>query len=138
MVFFRKFARMKALLTQPYVLVFMGGGVGSIVRYLTGRLVPTTFWGNPFPNSILVVNVLASFILGAVAGWAVNRAAGEEARLLIGVGFCGGLSTFSSFSYDTAVLLQNGRVMTALLNVGLNVVLCLMASFGGLGLGHKL
>lgn len=123
---------------HPYVLVFMGGGVGSMLRYLTGRLVPTTFWGNPFPNAILFVNILASFILGVVAGWVVNRAAGEEARLLIGVGFCGGLSTFSSFSYDTAVFLQNDRLMTALLNVGLNVVLCLLASFGGLWLGHRL
>ncbi len=129
---------MRALLMHPYVLVFMGGGVGSMLRYLTGRLGPTTVWGNPFPNAILFVNILASFILGVVAGWVVNRAAGEEARLLIGVGFCGGLSTFSSFSYDTAVFLQNGRFITALLNIGLNVVLCLLASFGGLWLGHKL
>ena len=116
----------------------MGGGVGSMLRYLTGRLVPMTLFGSSFPNAILFVNILASFVLGAVAGWVVNRAAGEEARVLIGVGFCGGLSTFSSFSYDTAVFLQNGRLMAALLNIGLNVVLCLLASFGGLWLGHKL
>lgn len=123
---------------QPYVLVFVGGGVGSVVRYLAGRLIPATLLGTPFPNAILLVNLLASFILGVIVGWVINRSAGEEARLLIGVGFCGGLSTFSSFSYDTAILLQNGRVMAALLNVGLNVVLCLLASFGGLWLGHKL
>ena len=129
---------MRALLTQPYILVFVGGGLGSMVRYLAGRLIPVTFLGTPFPNAILIVNILASFILGAVVAWLINRVAGEDVRLLIGVGFCGGLSTFSSFSYDTAVLLQNGRVIAALLNVGLNVLLCLLASFGGLWLGHKL
>lgn len=129
---------MRILLTHPYVLVFMGGGAGSLARYVTGRLIPATLTGSPFPNAILVVNVLASFILGAVVGWVINRSAGEEARLLIGVGFCGGLSTFSSFSYDTVELLQNGRIGAALLNIGLNVVLCLLASTGGLWLGRGL
>ncbi|GAB4004732.1 fluoride efflux transporter CrcB [Spirosoma migulaei] len=123
---------------HPYVLVFVGGGVGSLARYVAGRLIPATLTGSLFPNAILFVNVLASFILGAVVGWVLNRSAGEEARLLIGVGFCGGLSTFSSFSYDTVVLLQNGRIGAALLNIGLNVLLCLLASTGGLWLGRGL
>ena len=129
---------MRLLLMHPYVLVFLGGGTGSLLRYMTGRLVPATLLGSPFPNAILLVNVLASFVLGAVVGWVVNRSAGEEARLLIGVGFCGGLSTFSSFSYDTVVLLQNGRIGAALLNIGANISLCLLASIGGLWLGQKL
>jgi CrcB protein len=68
----------------------------------------------------------------------MSRIASEEVRLLLGVGFCGGLSTFSSFSYDTIVLLQNGRTGAAFLNVGLNVVVCLLASAGGLILGQKI
>lgn len=134
---FRKFVGMRVLLAHPYVLVFLGGGVGSLLRYLFGRFIPTTFFGAPFPNAILFVNVLASFILGAVVGWVVNRSTGEEARLLIGVGFCGGLSTFSSFSYDTLVLLQSDRVGAALLNIGFNVVFCLLASVIGLWIGPK-
>lgn len=137
-MFFRKFVRMRALLLHPYVLVFVGGGVGSLLRYVAGRLIPATLTGSPFPTAILFVNILASFGVGAVVGWALNRSAGEEARLLIGVGFCGGLSTFSSFSYDTVVLLQHGRITAALLNIGLNVVFCLLASVGGLWLGQKL
>ncbi len=129
---------MRALLTHPYVLVFLGGGAGSLLRYVAGRMIPATLTSSPFPNAILFVNVLASFILGTVVGWVIARSAGEEARLLIGVGFCGGLSTFSSFSYDTVVLLQNGRISAALLNIGLNVVLCLLASVSGLWLGQKL
>lgn len=127
------FARMKT-----YLLVFLGGGVGSLLRYLTGRLIPATLVGSPFPTAILVVNIVASAVLSAVAGWMLGRSAGEEARLLIGVGFCGGLSTFSSFSYDTLVLMQNGRAGAALLNIGLNVFLCLLASAGGLLVGQKL
>ncbi|WP_338873930.1 fluoride efflux transporter CrcB [Spirosoma sp. SC4-14] len=137
-LFFRKFAYMKTLLTHPYLLVFAGGGFGSLLRYLTGRLIPATLMGSPFPMAILIVNVVASAILGAVAGWVMVRMAGDEMRLLIGVGFCGGLSTFSSFSYDTVVLLQNGRTGFAFLNIGLNVTCCLLASMGGLLIGQKL
>lgn len=134
-VTFRKFAPMRVLLTHPLVLVFVGGGTGSVLRYLAGRLVPATLTSSPFPTAILLVNVLASFVLGAVVGWLMQRSAiGDEVRLLIGVGFCGGLSTFSSFSFDTVVLMQQGRLGAALLNIGLNVVLCLLASAGGLAL----
>ncbi|UFH55172.1 fluoride efflux transporter CrcB [Spirosoma sp. KNUC1025] len=138
MAFFCKFVGMRALFMHPYVLVFVGGGIGSLTRYMAGRLIPATLLGTPFPNAILIVNVLASFVLGLVVGWVISRSAGEEVRLFIGVGFCGGLSTFSSFSYDTAALLQNGRFGVALLNIVLNVVLCLLASFGGLWLSQKL
>ncbi|GAB3689839.1 fluoride efflux transporter CrcB [Spirosoma flavus] len=115
----------------------MGGGAGSLLRYVAGRYVPVMLTGSPFPTAILLVNVVASFILGAVISWATYHQ-DETTRLLVGVGFCGGLSTFSSFSYDTVALLQNGRIGAALLNIGLNVVLCLLASMAGLWLGQKL
>jgi len=123
---------------HPYVLVFVGGGIGSVLRYGAGRLIPSTLAGTSFPTAILLINIVASFVLGTVAGWVIGRSAGEEARLLIGVGFCGGLSTFSSFSYDTVTLIQNGRLGVALLNIGLNVMLCLLGSASGLWLGQKL
>lgn len=132
-VFFAIIARMKA-----YWLVFLGGGVGSLLRYLVGRFVAVTGTGPAFPTAILLVNVLASLVLGIVMGWTISRVAGDDARLLLGVGVCGGLSTFSSFSYDTVVLLQTGRAGAAFLNIGLNVLLCLLASAGGLVLGQKL
>lgn len=120
------------------MLVFLGGGAGSLLRYLTGRLIPVTLSGSPFPSAILIVNVVASFLLGALVGWLMHRSADESIRLLIGVGFCGGLSTFSSFSVDTVVLLQQGRLGAAILNIGLNMVLCLLTSAGGLALGLSL
>jgi CrcB protein len=122
---------------KPYLLVFAGGGVGSVLRYLAARLISPSLADSPFPMAILTVNILASAVLSAVVGWGLSRSLGEEARLLVGVGFCGGLSTFSSFSNDTVMLLQNGRLGAALLNIGLNVALCLLASAGGLFLGQR-
>ncbi len=119
------------------LLVFLGGGSGSIVRYVIGRFVPATLTGSPFPVSILVVNVAASAVLGVVVGYGLSRSLNDDIRLLIGVGFCGGLSTFSSFSNDTLILLQHGRTGAALLNISLNVSLCLLASFSGLLAGGR-
>lgn len=129
---------MRSVLAHPYVLVMAGGGLGSLLRYLTGRLLPASLLISPFPVAILAVNVLASVVLGLVTGWAASRAGGDTLRLLLGVGFCGGLSTFSSFSNDTVLLLQQGRLVAALLNIALNVLLCLLASAIGLWLSTKL
>lgn len=129
---FYTFAGMRSAL-----LVFLGGGLGSLLRYAVGRFLPATFADSPFPMSILLVNVVASMVLGVLVGYGLSRSLSNEMRLLLGIGFCGGLSTFSSFSNDTLLLLQNGRPGTALLNVGLNVSVCLLASFGGLLLGGR-
>jgi fluoride exporter len=120
--------------THPAILVFLGGGLGSLLRYGAGRLLAQTVWESQFPLAILLVNALASGLLGVVMGWSLGRsgAGPDSVRLLIGVGVCGGLSTFSSFSHDTVVLLQNGRVVAALLNIGLNLLLCLSATALGL------
>lgn len=129
---------MKSFLLHPFLLVFIGGGTGSLLRYLTARLFNIVSTALLFPISTLIVNVLASFVLGGIIGWVLVRSAGDEARLLIGVGFCGGLSTFSSFSQETLGLLQTNRWGTALLNISLNVILCLIASWSGLVLGQRL
>lgn len=129
---------MNAFLTHPALLVFLGGGLGSLLRYYVGQFMPTSALGQSFLVAILLVNVVASFILGCIVGFGLARAGTEPIRLLIGVGFCGGLSTFSSFSNDTLTLLQTGRIGAALLNIGLNVVLCLVASLGGLVLGQRI
>ncbi|MEZ0543015.1 fluoride efflux transporter CrcB [Fibrella arboris] len=113
---------------SSYALVFLGGGLGSVIRYSLGRWIPPVLLHTPFPVSILLVNTLASVLLGAVVGWVAGRPEAEPWRLLIGVGICGGLSTFSSFSQDTLLLLQQGRVGVAFLNIALNVLGCLAAS----------
>ncbi|WP_229311149.1 fluoride efflux transporter CrcB [Larkinella soli] len=124
------------MMTNPFWLVFLGGGLGSITRYSLSRYVQPLL-RTTFPAATLIANVLASLILGFLVGWMTARASGRETiRLLIGVGFCGGFSTFSTFSSETLLLLQTGRWWTAGLNVMLNMCLCLLASFAGLWLGR--
>lgn len=122
---------MKQLFGNPALLVFLGGGAGSVFRYGLGQWLPGVFGDRSFPLAILGANVLASLILGIIVGAFSSRLLSNELRLLLGVGFCGGLSTFSSFSADTLLLLQQGRLGVALLNVVFNVVLCLLASAVG-------
>ena len=129
---------MKSFLLHPLVLVFAGGGTGSLMRYLTARFFSPLSARSLFPFATLAVNVIASFILGGVVGWALARSANEEVRLVIGVGFCGGLSTFSSFSQETLGLLQHNRWEIAFINVGLNVILCLFASWTGMMVAQRL
>jgi fluoride exporter len=116
-----------------YALVFLGGGLGSVLRYGLGTLLPRA----SFPWAILAVNMVASAVLGVVMGWAATRPGAAPWRLLLGVGVCGGLSTFSTFSHDNLLLLQQGRTGTFLLNVGLNVVGCLLASAAGWGVMYN-
>ena len=123
-------------MTNPFWLVFLGGGLGSVARYSVSRYIQPLL-RTTYPTSTLIVNVLASLILGFLVGWLTARISGREMyRLLIGVGFCGGFSTFSTFSTDTLALLQAGRWWAAASNVVLNVVLCLLASLAGLYLGR--
>ncbi|PZR38798.1 MAG: fluoride efflux transporter CrcB [Azospira oryzae] len=120
---------MKAIL-----LVFAGGGFGSILRYLLGRWIGA--W-NQFPAGTLIINIVACLVLGVVVGLADQKQILSPAtRLFLVVGFCGGFSTFSTFSYETLQLLQGGLSTQAMLYILLSIVLCLVATFGGLYLGQ--
>ncbi|WP_234735940.1 fluoride efflux transporter CrcB [Tellurirhabdus bombi] len=122
-------------MNNPFWLVFIGGGLGSVARYGVGRYLQPLYPAS-FPAGTLIVNVVASLVLGLLMGWlAVRYAERDSYRLLIGVGFCGGLSTFSTFSADTLLLLQQGRLGTALGNILINVSFCLTASWVGFYLG---
>lgn len=85
-----------------------------------------------FPFATLLVNVLGSFLLGLFATWIMHKTSIEhELRLLIQVGLFGALTTFSTFSLDTLNLLNSGQLSKAMLNVVLNVALCLVAVWLG-------
>ena len=110
------------------VLVAVGGAVGASARYALVRLLPARF-----PWAILAANVAGSFLLGALLS-----AASREAMLLLGVGFCGALTTFSTFALDTAVLTREGRPRAAAVNVAASVAAALAALAIGLALGRAL
>ncbi|WP_372668051.1 fluoride efflux transporter CrcB [Amycolatopsis kentuckyensis] len=113
------------------VLVAVGGAAGSILRYLTDRRVQS--WrDSPFPFGTLTVNIIGSFILGFLSGWLLHGAEPSSVRALVAVGFCGGLTTFSTFGYETVRLFLEKTRLYAVLNVLVTVVAGLAS--GALGL----
>ena len=114
------------------VIVFLGGGLGSVVRYLLGRWVNTLHQHN-FPWGTLVVNIAACFVLGLLVGIADHKQLfSASSRLFWTVGFCGGFSTFSTFSHETLSLLQQGLTPYALAYVALSLILCVAVTFTGI------
>lgn len=105
------------------VLVGLGGAAGALFRYGVGRLVGD----RSFPWATLVVNALGSFVLGVV----VVAGLDEGALLLLGVGFCGAFTTFSSFSVQTVALWERGHRGLAAVNAASNLVVSLVAFYGG-------
>ena len=119
------------------ILVFCGGGAGSIVRFLLGRWVNA--WHNHhFPFGTLAVNVVACLVLGFVVGIADHRQLiSPSARLFWTVGFCGGFSTFSTFSAETLTLIQSGFHFSTFVYIVSSLVLCLAGTFAGIYLGEN-
>jgi len=97
------------------LLVAVGAAVGAPLRYLTDRWVQARF-GPVLPVGTLLVNVAGSFLLGLLAG------VGGPAGALLGTGFCGALTTYSTFGYETVQLLADRAGRYAVLNIVLNVV----------------
>ena len=112
---------MKALL-----LVGAGGFAGSALRYLISRLMLPWAVSSGFPFSTLTVNVAGSLLIGALMGLGLS-----------GVGFCGGFTTFSTFSLETVTLLRAGSYLPAALYMWSSMVLSIAAVCGGYYLGTK-
>jgi len=111
--------------------VFIGGGLGSLARYGIG-VAASRCWNGPFPWGTWIANVLATGILVAVTMSVTPHLAQlnrqQQAWVLLGTtGFCGGFSTFSTFSLDTLQLFAQGEVATAWANVLFSVAGCLVA-----------
>lgn len=118
-------------MTTNIILVFLGGGIGSILRYLTGiwlyRLYPV-----PWPLSTWLVNVLGSLLIGVVYGLVLaENQVGELHKLLFVTGFCGGFTTFSSFSYENLMLLQDGAYIRFALYAFSSIIVGILMVFLG-------
>jgi len=118
-------------LVMNIAFVACGGAFGATFRYLIGIGIVNLF-GKGFPFATLSVNVIGSLIMGYIFQLVQQESISSTPWWpLIGVGFLGALTTFSSFSMDSLLLLQQGEIFKAMLNVTLNVVVCLIATYLG-------
>ena len=113
------------------VLVAVGGALGAVARYALGGWIHR--YVSAFPAGTMTINVLGCFVIGGVLYLTVDRPTlSPEMRVFLAIGVLGGFTTFSTFGYETFALLRDGAMMPALVNVGLSVVLGLVAVW----LGH--
>jgi CrcB protein len=118
-----------------YLAVAVGGAAGAVLRYGVNELALNVF-GKSFPFGTLLVNILGSFVLGLLYGlFSSGLLATSPWRALMAIGLIGAFTTFSTFSLDTVLLLQQGDWLKAIANVLLNVLLCLTLAWLGLKLG---
>ena len=116
---------------KQILLVFIGGGVGSALRYLVGKFLKTSNSG--FPWSTFSVNVLGSLLIGILMGIALkNSSFSENQTLLLITGFCGGFTTFSAFAYENQVFLKEGDFTSFFIYTLGSITLGLAAVFLGL------
>jgi fluoride exporter len=113
--------------------VVVGAMVGAPLRYLTDRAVQRRH-DSVFPWGTFVVNVVGSFVLGVVAVGVDRHALPGSVSALLGPGFCGALTTYSTFSYESVRLVQDGARLFAAANVALSIAAGLAAAVGGAGL----
>lgn len=114
-----------------YVLIGAGGFLGSVLRYWTSVNIYKIF-GEKFPYGTFAVNVLGCLLIGFIAEISENRfLISPEVRIFLLIGFLGGYTTFSTFGYETFVLLQDKDYLTAFTNIFLSVIVCLASVWIG-------
>ncbi len=108
-----------------FLAIFLGGGLGSLARYGVSQ-----FSTPSFPFGTLIANVLACILMGlTIYAFSTKIETSNFLKYLIVIGFCGGFSTFSTFSFETFELLRNGSIGIAILNIVVNIAFCLLVFY---------
>lgn len=115
------------------LLVFIGGGLGTLSRFGIAKIVEP--YSDKFPLGTFIANILSCIILGFLLSLTLRFQIKETYKFMLMTGFCGGFSTFSTFSSETFQLFQNGEIILAVLNIFSSVIMCLLAIWLGFILG---
>lgn len=116
---------------KQVLLVFVGGGLGSVVRYLFGKWLNNM--GSSIPYGTMLANVLGSLLIGIVLGYLSKTSnISHSTSLFLATGFCGGFTTFSSFAYENHLFLRNGDFFSFLPYMFGTLILGILAVFLGL------
>jgi CrcB protein len=117
--------------------VALGSALGGVSRYLLGGWIQTRTW-TTFPIQTLLINLSGSFLLGFLQTYALDTAAITPGiRAMLTIGFCGGYTTFSTFSFETVRMLEDGDWRRAGLYMGLSLVLCVIGAIAGVMLARE-
>jgi CrcB protein len=120
------------------LVICLGAIVGANARYFISRFAAQVL-GPVFPYGTLFINVVGSFIVGFFVVWTSERVLADPRwRLLIVVGFCGSLTTFSSYAFESMYFFERGQWLLMLTNIFGNNLLCLAAALGGMALARVL
>jgi len=113
------------------LLLCIAGGVGALARFVADGLIRTRL-GRSFPWGTLIINISGSLLLGVITGLVLYRHAAPATKLMLGTGFCGGYTTFSTASFETVRLIEEKRFRRALFNSCGTLILTILG--GALGL----
>ena len=129
---FSSIKKTKCLMKQ-FLLVFVGGGLGSVFRFFLSQI--SFFNFSKFPISTLLSNIIGCFILGLILGYAIkNEQLNSPQTLLLATGFCGGLTTFSTFAYENISMIKSGDISQIFFYTFLSLLFGFIAVFIGLQL----
>ena len=113
------------------LFVFIGGGFGSVLRFLLGKWLNSTENGIPFGT--FVANILGSLLIGIILGYAAKSdTLNQNQTLLLATGFCGGFTTFSTFAYENHIFLKSGDFTSFALYTITSFVVGFLAVFAGM------
>nr|WP_321246650.1 fluoride efflux transporter CrcB [uncultured Psychroserpens sp.] len=118
---------------KQFLLVFIGGGFGSMLRFALSKLLNNS--QNGIPYGTFAANIIGSLLIGLILGFAIkNDTLSSNQTLLLATGFCGGFTTFSTFAYENHVLLKSGDFTTFAMYTIASFVLGFLAVFFGMHL----